>query len=80
MLPWQQTVNLNEIHLFVGTWGRREKEYNAGEGLVLWQTGRYLLYASNLVEKSFLRLLPCFLYLHGAAVLVAIFALGNISL
>lgn len=48
MLPWHQTVNLNEIHPFVGTWGRREKEYTSGEGCVLWQTERYLLYVSSL--------------------------------
>lgn len=48
MLPWHQTVNLNEIHPFVGTWGRREKEHIAGEGCVLWQTGGYLLYVSSL--------------------------------
>lgn len=48
MLPCHQTVNLNEIHPFVGTWGRREKEYTSGEGCVLWQTERYLLYVSSL--------------------------------
>jgi len=46
MLPWHR-VSLKGIHLFVCTWGRREKEDIAGEACVPWQTGRYLLYVSS---------------------------------
>lgn len=64
--------------------GRREKEYTAGEGCVLCQTGTCLLYVSSLAPTP----VNCgkvfswsrFLYLHGAIVFLAIFALGSISL
>lgn len=46
----------------------------------MWQTGRFMSGVWHQLLKSFLGLLSCFLYLHGAVVLVAIFALGSISL
>lgn len=47
MLPCHG-VSLKGIHPFVCPWGRREKEYIAGEAAVLWQTGRNLFYVSSL--------------------------------